>query len=423
MTPGLSPFRTVLPNGVTVIAKQTSRTPAVTISLALRAGGVVDPREKPGAMYLLGRIIDRGTRARSAAAIADALDSRGVSVSISVSRHLFSIVCTCLSEDFDPIFDLLGDIITAPTLPESELAIRRTEVITSLRQDADSPAVRAVEAFRSALYGPAHPYGRPLKGTLESIEEISREDLVGLHRTCLGPSHLMVVVVGDVEPTRVEDRTAAAFAGWSGPPRAEVTLIPALVPAQRRQLTIPMMNKAQTDIAYGFPSIARVDPTYYAFLLMNNVLGQYALGGRLGDSIRERQGMAYYVSSSFEASVIPGPFLVRAGVAAQNVAQAIDSIDHELHVLRSRGVTGKELADSRQYLIGSMPRALETNAGIAAFLQNAEFFDLGLDYDRRLPGLLTAVTLDEVNAAATSLDPERATIVVAGPYDGPAAAN
>ena len=79
-------------------------------------------------------------------------------------------------------------------------------------------------------------------------------------------------------------------------------------------------------------------------------------------------------------------------------------------------MTGRELAESRQYLVGSMPRSLETNAGIVAFLQNAEFFGLGLDYDSRLPTLLTMVTIDEVNAAAQALDPSRATIVVAGPY-------
>ena len=143
---------------------------------------------------------------------------------------------------------------------------------------------------------------------------------------------------------------------------------------------------------------------------MNNVLGQYAIGGRLGDSIRERQGMAYYASSAFDASSIPGPLLVRAGVARRE-RRSGDRVDRRRSCDDSArdGVTGRELAESRQYLIGSMPRALETNDGIAGFLQNAEFFGLGLDYDRRLPGLLTAVTIDEVNArrGACSTPPER----------------
>ncbi|MGE3177142.1 MAG: M16 family metallopeptidase, partial [Vicinamibacterales bacterium] len=171
------------------------------------------------------------------------------------------------------------------------------------------------------------------------------------------------------------------------------------------------------DIAYGFTTIERSDPAYYAVSLMNNVLGQYALGGRLGDSIRERQGMAYYVSSGFEANPIAGPLLIRAGVAPGNVDRAIASIDEELRRIRAGGVTARELDESRQYLVGAMPRQLETSAGIAGFLQNAEFFGLGLDFDARLPELLAAVTLDEVHAAARRLlDPDRAAIVIAGPY-------
>jgi zinc protease len=180
---------------------------------------------------------------------------------------------------------------------------------------------------------------------------------------------------------------------------------------------VPMMNKSQADIAYGFTTIARGDPDYYAASLMNNILGQYAMGGRLGDSIRERQGMAYYVSSSFDAGLIEGPLMVRAGVSPANVDRTIASVDDELRRLRGDGVTDQELTESRQYMIGSMPRALESNAGIAGFLQNAEFFGLGTDFDARVPAYLGAVTKDAVNAIARQLlDPDRATIVIAGPY-------
>ena len=149
-----------------------------------------------------------------------------------------------------------------------------------------------------------------------------------------------------------------------------------------------MMNKAQADVAYGFTAVARRDPDYYALTLMNNVLGQYGLGGRLGDSIRERQGMAYYVFSSLDANLAAGPLVIRAGVAPGNVDRTIASIDEEVRAIVRDGVTPSELADAKRYLIGSMPRNLETNSGIASFLHTAEFFGLGLDYDRRVPASL-----------------------------------
>jgi zinc protease len=182
-----------------------------------------------------------------------------------------------------------------------------------------------------------------------------------------------------------------------------------------------MMNKAQADIAYGFTTILRSDPAFYAYWLMNNILGEYSIGGRLGDSIRERQGMAYYVYSALDANVAPGPLLIRAGVNPANVERALASIDEEVARMANDGPTGQELAESRQFLIGSLPRRLETNVGIATFLQMMEFFDLGMDFDLRVPDLLARVTREDVHAAARAvLDPSRAAVVIAGPYREPA---
>jgi zinc protease len=416
--PGLDPIRTSLDNGVVVIAKQTRKTPAVTLNLAMRAGSICDPLDAPGATNLLARVIDRGTTSRSAAEIADEIDSRGISLTITVTRHVFSIVGSCLVEDFESVFALLGDILMAPTIPESELATRKGEVITAIRQDDDNPAVRAVEQLMELLYGETHPYGRRLKGSVQSVEAATRDQLLRLHAQRFAPGELAAVVVGDVESAHVLEVAGRIFDGWRRPQPPSVPLPRVPPAAERRRVVLPMMNKAQADIAYGFTTIPRADPRYYAYWLMNNALGQYALGGRLGDSIRERQGMAYYVSSSFDGNVVEGPLVIRAGVGRANVDRAIASIDEELSRLRLDGLTPKELNESRQFLVGAMPRSLETNAGIANFLQTAEFFGLGLDYDRRVPGLLEAVTLDDVNQAARgAVDASRATIVVAGPYE------
>jgi len=414
---GLSPTRSTLDNGVVVLARETRKTPAVAINLAVRAGSVFDPIDAPGATNLLARVIDRGTVNRSADQIADEIDGHGITLSINVTRHLFSIVCTCLSKDFDGVLDLLGDMVMSPSVPDQELSTRRGEVITAIRQDDDSPAVRASETLMAMLYGEQHPYGWRAKGSVEIVESLTRDRLLALHRSRFAPPELSAVVVGDVTADRVLDAARRVFSGWRADKPAPMVLPPVKRATERRQRVIPMMNKSQTDIAYGFTTIARDNPAYYAYWLMNVALGQYAIGGRLGDSIRERQGMAYYVSSSFDANVLEGPLVIRAGVSPADVERAIASIDEELVRLRLDGLDEKELQDMKQYLIGSMPRALETNAGIANFLQTIEFFGLGLDYDRRLPGLLSSVTLDQVHEAARqAVDPARAAVVVAGPY-------
>jgi zinc protease len=416
---GLDPIRVVLPGGATVIVKETRKTPAVSIHLAIRAGSDGDPVDRTGAAHLLGRVIDRGTASRSADAVAQDLEGRGVSLSVGANRHFLSMACTCLTEDFDAVLALLAEIVMAPALPDAEITTGKGEVVSAIRQDEDSPAAQAIHALMATLYGPDHPYGRPLKGTLESVGEIGRDDLARMHAVRFGPQALCAVVVGDVDAFAAVRVASDVFGAWTVPPPEVVEVPGAEARKDRQRVVVPMPALAQTEVAMGFVTIRRRDPDYYAYWLMNNILGQYAMGGRLGSNIRERQGMAYSVSSVLDASLAEGPLVIRAGVSAANVDRTIASIDEELTRMRGDGVTVRELTESRQYLIGSMPRALETNAGIAAFLQTAEFFGLGLDYDVRLPDLLEAVTREGVrDAARRFLDPDRATIAIAGPYEG-----
>jgi zinc protease len=416
---GLSPTRQCLQNGALVIARESRVTPAVTITASVPSGTVADSRDLPGVAHFLSRVIDRGTESRSGDEIAELLDSRGVSLTVSAMRHLFVVSCTCLAEDFATMLGLVADVMRNPSLPEKEIATRRGEIITSIRQDQDNPAMVAVEEELALLYPDGHPYGRRVKGTIATVEQIDRSALQSVHHDRFTPAGLVVVCVGDVDPARVVGETGHAFGDWQGS-AATPFVVPSPARAnERRQAVFPMMNKAQADIAYGFNTISRLDRSYYAFSLMNNVLGQYALGGRLGDSIRERQGMAYYVFSAFDPNLGEGPLVIRAGVNPANVDRAIVSIDEEVRRMAADGLTAQELEASKRYLIGSMPRMFETNAGIATFLQSCEQFGLGMDHDMKLPGLLAAVTLDQVNEVAKRfLVPERATITVAGPYEG-----
>ena len=417
---GLSPVRGVLPNGVRVIAKETRTTPAITIHAAIEAGTIFDPANRGGLAHFASRTIDRGTESLTADQIAEELDGRGVSLALTVNRHVLTLVCTCLVEDFEAVLSLIADIIVNPTFPESEIETRRGEIVTLIRQDEDNPANVATERVMAMLYGDAHPYGRPARGTVKTVEDIGRADLREFHAKRVAPGSLSLVLVGDLDSEKAIDAAGAAFGSWQGVGSRPTLSLPfPPFATERRSSVMSMMNKAQADIAYAFTSVLRSDPTYYACWLMNNILGQYSIGGRLGDSIRERQGMAYYVFSALDANVIPGPLMIRAGVNPTNVDRAIASIDAELTKIATDGPTDREMTESQQYLIGSMPRNLETNIGIANFLQTAEFFGLGLDYDLRLPDLLRAVTRDEVHSAARALlDPAKAAIAIAGPYAG-----
>ena len=236
-----------------------------------------------------------------------------------------------------------------------------------------------------------------MRGTVETAERIDSAVLKAFHAAHVTPSSPVAGASSAISNRVVlVDAASACVRCVEGrEPGADVEFPPVPAAVGRRTRVIPMMNKSQADIAYGFTTITRSDPAYYAYWLMNNILGQYSLGGRLGDSIRERQGMAYYVFSSLDANVAAwSADRSRRRQSCERRPRGRRRSTPSWRSWSASGPTEQEVIESKQYLIGSLPRTLETNAGIATFLQTVEFFGLGLDYDVRVPGLLQAVTRD-----------------------------
>ena len=413
--PGLSPVRVVLANGVRLLAQHNPTTPTVAINATFFTGSIYEPATLAGLAYIAALAIDRGTVSRPGNQLAERFDDLGVSVRAWTTPHTFTVSCVCLTGDFEEVLGLLTDVIQEPLFPDDEIEKRRVEAITSVKQDDDNPAALAYQLALELLYGADHPYGRPIKGTEQSLARILREDVLAYQREALTPAALSFVIAGDVEPVEATAAATRLLEDWRKPGPAPRSVPPPA--AFRRHVRFAAMpGKAQSDIVYAFNTIRRDDPRYYAYLVMNHILGQFGLGGRLADNIRERQGMAYYAYSSLEATVGEGPLVIRAGVDPINVERAIAAIDHEVRSLALDGPTSQEFEDSRHALIGSVPRILETNDGITEFLQTAEQFDLGLDHDRRFRALLDAVTIDDVaDAAREVLQADRAAVAVAGP--------
>ena len=212
-------------------------------------------------MNLLARVIDRGTATRSAGAIAEELDGRGVTLNVGVTRHLVSFTCTCLAADFEAVLALLADVIVCADVSGDRSWRRgRAKSITAIgagRGQSVRPCRRRADG--DALRSGRIPTARRLKGTIESVERITRGDLLSLHAARFAPSELTVVVVGDVEASTAVE--AAIARSWDPGRAAAPARACCRVRCRRRhgaRIVIPMMNKAQADIAYGFVSIATI---------------------------------------------------------------------------------------------------------------------------------------------------------------------
>lgn len=414
----LAVVRRVLPNGLTIVAARNRLIPAVSIAVGVDAGAAADPADAPGTAALTSRVLDKGTTRYDADAIADELESRGASLSVAAGRRQIVVSATCLVDDIATVLAVTGEVTRRPTFPVAEVATRRAELVTAIQEAADDPGAVAVDALHARLYPPGHPHARPVRGTQAAVERLTAADLAAFHGRYFVPGAAVVVAVGDLAAEALVEWIAADLADWTGL-ATPVPVAPAPPPSERSLVVKAMPDKTQADVAYGVVGLARRDPDYYAALVMNNALGQYALGGRLGDSIRERQGMAYYVYSHMDAGLDAGPLMVRAGVSADNVERTIASIDAEINAVLTEGFTRAEVDDAKRYLIGSLPRQLETNAGIAGFLLSAELHGLGVDHAVSLPERIAEVTHDDVaRVTHRLLDPTKAVVVVAGPWNG-----
>ena len=194
---GLAPSARVLANGVIVLV-EVDVGDAGRHAQRVRPGwhGLRSAGPSAASSHFVSRTIDRGTATRSADEIAEELDGRGVSLAVTVNRHVLSLICTCLVEDFEPVLALLADIIRHPTFPSGEVETRRGEIVTLIRQDEDNPAVVAVEGLMAMLYGAAHPYGRPLRGTIGTVERIDSAVLSDFHARAVHAVAALSLVVG-----------------------------------------------------------------------------------------------------------------------------------------------------------------------------------------------------------------------------------
>jgi len=222
-------------------------------------------------------------------------------------------------------------------------------------------------------------------------------------------------VSGDVDTNLLLDLLHQHFDGWTGPaPDLTVPRIPAL--DEIRELSYPMPDKFQSDIMLGCQAVPRGHPDYYAIRVADTVLGGFGMMGRLGEIIREEQGLAYYAYSSYSAGPDTGPWVATAGVNPANVDQTVESILAEFARLRDERVTEEELGASQAFMTGVVPLTLETNEGVATTLLNMEWYDLGLDYLERYNDLIYGITPDDIQRVAGAyLRPDAYTLVVAGP--------
>jgi len=403
-----------LESGLKVIVHEDHELPVVRFELMIRAGSVDDPVGKEGLAAFTAATLTEGTDTRSAIQIAETIDFVGGSLGADAGYDAAYLSCQVLKKDFELGLELLSDIILHPSFPEAEVERQRSQIVTEIIGDKDQKSTIADHHFQEVLFG-NHPYAHPAIGSMESIQTITRDDIVRFYETYFRPNISTIVIAGDVDRESAVSRLEAALGEWKSAilPAAE-----APEPVDPIGYRIRLVNKpdvTQSEIRIGYIGIARKDPRYFPLLLMNYVLGAGSFSSRLTQAVRADRGLTYGIYSHLGARLRTGPFTISTFTRTETTLETIRVILDEVERMRGGGITAKELEDAQARYIGGFPLSLETSSQVSQKILEAELYDLGEDYLTRYTAAIDGVGLAEVNAVASEfLRDNNLVIVVVG---------
>ncbi len=409
--------RVVLTNGITILVYENFAAQSVVLSGSFEAGRLLEDPSRNGLAALTISSLMLGTEKRDYDAINNALEDIGADIGLSAGVHRSSFFGKSLAEDLPTLVDILNDALRAPTFPVAHIERLRGEIITGLQIRSQDTRFRAGRAFSESLYPPEHPYHYSTRGTLQTVPTLTVDELRAFRERTFGPRGMIIVIVGAVKAAEAIEIIRARLENWQVASQPVVPALPPLPDLSETQRTfVPLTGKTQSDLIMGMIGPARRAPDYQAAVLANSILGQFGMMGRIGASVREELGLAYYAYSQLEGGQGPGPWSVAAGVNPANVELAQERIVDELRRITTEPVSAEDLADNQAYYTGHLPLQLETNEGIAGTIHNMEVYELGLDYLLNYRARINALTPDDLlQAAQHYLTPDALVVAVAGP--------
>ena len=418
--------RTELPGGldVALLPKQT-RGDSVTARLVLRYGNADALSGAAPAADLLGPMLLRGTTGMTRQEIQDEIDRLGAQVSAGGSAGSVTFTISTKRDRLTEVMRLVGRLLADPVFPEAELEILKTRRVASYAAQQTEPqalAPTAVQRHLSAYPDPNDVRYTPTPAEqVERAESVTRDEVRRLYTDFLSDAHGELAVVGSFDPDAVLETAAEAFTGWDGDAaKVDYARIPRAVKADAAggSETIETPDKQNAVYFAGLTlPISDEHPDYPALVIGNYVLGAGSLSSRLGDRVRQQEGLSYGVASNFTARARDeyALFYVYAITNPDNAEKLLGVIREELDRLLADGITAEELAAAKSgYLQGkSVSRA--DDSGLASTLATSVYNDRTLEFTAEQEAEIAALTVDEVNAALREhLDPDALYVAVAG---------
>jgi zinc protease len=392
--------RLVTSGGIEIWFVRDDTLPILSVNFGFTGGSSQDPANLPGLSYMTAALLDEGAGELNAGAFQQRLESSAITLSFSADRDTFRGSVRVLTDNQDEAFELLRLALTAPRFDQEAIDRIRASIVASLRRDSVTPSeIAGLRWFAKAF--PGHPYGKPMKGTLESIPMIERIHLFEYMKRTIARANLKVAAVGSIDPGTLMKLVDRAFD--SLPEKPDLLPVAGIEPHSLGDREVVDLNIPQTTITFGGIGLKRNDPDFIPAFVVNHILGGGTFSSRLYREVREKRGLAYSVYSYLAPLSNSGIFLGGTSTRNDRAFDALGIIQEEIARLAKEGPTAEELAQAKSYLTGSYLLHFDTSAKVASQLLEIQLNDLGIDYIYRRNALVEAVSAEDVRRAAQRL--------------------
>ena len=412
--------RQTLANEMAVLSIEDHKIPMVDVCLVVKAGSSYDPENKDGLAFLTARLLTYGTKTRSALEIAGQIEHLGSALNTGCTEDVITLRTKALSRNLEKVIEVMADCAINSQFADTEVGRIKGEMLSQIQRENDDPFAMVAKTYRSLLFG-RHPYAHSPIGFDSTVKNIQRGDVVKYYQLTFAPENAFLVVVGDVDKTRLAELVGKYFGKW---PRTAVAAgepflrdpAAATEPITGPRGKIVKKDISQSYILLGHYGVAGANPDWLAVRVMNYAFGGSSLTSRIGLLIREKKGLAYITYSYFERKRFAGLFACEVQTKNETGPEAVKLLVEEMKKMQTSGALPQELDDAKDYYTGNFPLRYDSyGEKVDMIITEVELYGGGLSYIDRFVDRIKAVGLDAVNQAARDyLYPDNYVLVVVG---------
>jgi predicted Zn-dependent peptidase len=419
--------KTVLPGGLRVVTEFLPAVRSVALGIWVGVGSRDEDVSHAGATHYLEHLLFKGTKKRTALDISAEMDAVGGEMNAFTAKEYTCYYARVLDADLPLAIDVLSDMVTSSLVSAKDVDAERGVVLEEIAMNEDDPGDSVHEAFTTQLFGDT-PLGRPILGTVESINAITREQIHEHYVARYTPPHLVIAAAGNLDHDAVVAGVQAAFgpvlpdfaAAAPAAPRLRGSggLWDGYGPAAGTGVKLVSRSIEQANLVLGCEGLARTDDRRFALAVLNAALGG-GMSSRLFQEVREKRGLAYSVYSFAAQHADTGLWGIYAGCLPSKADEVLSICAAEVAKVVDEGLSDAELERGKGQVRGGIVLGLEDPSSRMTRLAKAELVYSSLEPVDDVLTKIDRVTHDDVRAIAAEVLTRPKALAVVGPFDDP----